>query len=63
MGKSFAELVMKFTFPMYFYYFDFELVEEAHKKVRPVPKLGAMENMQIPMKFKIRNKMTVAGSE
>ena len=54
---------MKFTFPMYFYYFDFELVEEAHKKVRPVPKLGAMENMQIPMKFKIRNKMTVAGSE
>ena len=63
LGKTFAETVLKFVLPMYFYYFDFELVDEAQKKVRPVPQLGSVENVIIPMKFKIRNKVELTGSE
>ena len=55
LGKSFAETVMKLTFPMYFYFFDFELVNEEQKKVRPIAKLGSLEPIKIPIKFRHRN--------
>ena len=28
LGKSFADMILKFSMPLYFYYFNFELVKE-----------------------------------
>ena len=32
LGKTFAEITMKFTIPLYYHFFEFELVDEAQKK-------------------------------
>ena len=57
LGKTFAEVTLRFTIPLYYHFFDFELVEPAHKKERPVVWLGATKAINIPIKFITRNKV------
>lgn len=57
LGKTFAEVTLKFTLPMYFHYFDYELVKEEHKKERPIVKLGSTKAIEIPIKFTTKNKV------
>ena len=57
LGKTFAEVTLKFTLPLYFHYFDFELVNEEQKKVRPIVNLGTTKAIEIPVKFTTKNKV------
>ena len=57
LGKTFAEITLKFTIPLYYHFFDFELVEEEHKKVRPIITLGSSKAVEIPTKLITRNKV------
>lgn len=57
LGKTFAEVTLKFTLPMYFHYFNFELVNEEHKKERPIVWLGSTSAIEIPIKFITKNKV------
>ena len=40
LGKTFAELAVKFTLPLVFYHFDLEFSEEKHKKDIPLYSFG-----------------------
>ena len=40
LGKTFAEITLKLTLPLYYHHFDFEFVKEEHKKVRPHYEIG-----------------------
>ena len=57
LGKTFAELTLKFTIPMYTYFFDFEYVKEEHKKERPLYQFGSPSVQEIPMYFITKNKV------
>ena len=54
MGKSFADMALRTTIPLWFHFFDFELVEDTHKTKRPVVLIGPAEPIKIPMKLKTR---------
>lgn len=45
--------------PMWLHFFDFEFVNEEHKKVRPNVQLGTTEPIEVPMKLITRNKVKV----
>ena len=57
LGKTFAEVTLKFTLPLYYHYFNFELVNEEHKKVRPYVTLGTRKNPEIMTRFTTRNRV------
>ena len=57
LGKTFAEVTLKFTIPLYYHFFDFELMKPEHKKERPVVTIGCSEAVEIPTKFITRNKV------
>jgi len=57
LGKTFAELTLKFTIPLWYHAFDFELVKEEHKKKQPYVHLGATKAGLIPIKLITRNKI------
>ena len=59
LGKTFAEITVRFTLAMYFWFFDFEFVKEEHKKLetgRPRSLLGT-KLPEIPMIMVTRNKV------
>ena len=58
LGKTFAEILVRFTLPLYYTYFDFEFVNEEHKQERPSYILGAKESPVIPVLMKTRVKVT-----
>lgn len=57
LGKTFAEITLKFTIPFWFHFFNFDLVNPEHKKTRPIVVLGSTQNIEIPMKLTTRNKI------
>ena len=57
LGKTFAELTLKFTIPMYTYFFDFEYVNEEHKQKRPLYQFASPSMPEIPIYFKIKNRV------
>jgi len=57
LGKTFAEVTMRLTLPLYYHYFDFELVEEKHKKKRPYISVGGSESPVVPIKFITKRKV------
>ena len=61
LGKTFAEITVRFTLALYFWCFDFEFVKEEHKKLetgRPRYVVGSKLQPEIPMYFITRNKIT-----
>ena len=40
LGKTFAEVTLRLTLPLYYHHFDFEFVKEEHKKDRPHYEIG-----------------------
>ena len=40
LGKTFAETTLKLVLPLYYHHFDFEFVNEEHKKERPHYEIG-----------------------
>ena len=57
LGKTFAETTLKLTLPLFFYHFDFEYVKEEHKAKRPHYEVGGPHTIDIPVKFKTKNKV------
>ena len=57
MGKTFAEITLKFVLPLWYHAFTFEFVKEEHKQTQPFLHLAATKAMQIPMKLTTRNKI------
>ena len=63
LGKTFAEVTLKFTIPLYYHFFDFEFIEAEHKKIRPIVQLGATTSKRVPMKLITRNKVPAAAGK
>ena len=57
LGKTFAEITLKFMLPLWYHAFDFELVKEEHKKTQPYVHLAAVKAELIPIKLITRNKI------
>ena len=60
LGKTFAEIILKFTLPMYSYFFSYEWVNEEDKKERPVYQFGSLEVPEIWMNFTTKNKVVMS---
>lgn len=63
LGKTFAEVALKFSIVLYYHFFDFELVKPEQKKERPVVTLGCTEAVVIPTKLITRNKVPKPSDE
>ena len=59
LGKTFAEIMLKFTIPLYYHFFDIELVKPEHKKDRPKVIFAASKPIEIPMILTTRNKVVL----
>ena len=57
LGKTFAEVTLRFTIPLWFHFFDFDFTVEEHRKERPVVVLGSVKAIEIPLKMTTRNKV------
>ena len=57
LGKTFAEITVRFTLPLYFHYFDFEFELEEHKIKRPTYILGSKKVPEIPILMTTRKKV------
>ena len=57
LGMRLAELALKTQLPLYYHFFDFEFVEQAHMDKRPVVELHCAKVIEIPLKFKTRNEV------
>ena len=57
LGKTFAEVTLKFVLPLYYHYFDFELVKPEHHKERPWVRMGTKASPEITTRFITRNKV------
>lgn len=56
LGKTFAEVLIRFTIPLLYHHFDFKLVNPEHLIKKPVVHIGATQNPVIPVRLNIRNK-------
>ena len=59
LGKTFAEIMLRFTIPLYYHFFDIELVKPEHKKDRPFVTIGASKPIEIPMMMTTRNRVVL----
>ena len=57
LGKTFAEVTLKFTLPLYYHYFNFELVKPEHNKERPWVTVGTKATPEITTRLITRNKV------
>lgn len=57
LGKTFAEVTLRFTLPLYYHFFEFDFTVDEHRTNRPLVILGSTGNIEIPLKFKTRNKV------
>ena len=59
-GKTFAEVAIRYTIPIIFAHFDFEFVnpevQSAHKNTYSI---GGLEDFKMPVKVIIKNKIAV----
>ena len=57
LGKTFAEVTVRFTIPMLYHFFEFEFAEEKfHTEPKSRYTIGGKEELHFPLKFTIRNK-------
>ena len=57
LGKTFAEITLRLTLPLYYHHFDFEFVKEEQKKERPHYEIGGSSQIDIPINFITKNKV------
>ena len=57
LGKTFAEITLKYTLPMYCHFFSYEWVKEEDAIKRPQYSLVAMTPIEIMMRMKTKNKV------
>ena len=57
LGKNFAETTLKIITPLWYHFFDFELVNEEQRKSRPNIRIGSTKHLEVPMKLTTRNKV------
>ena len=57
LGKTFAELTLKYTLPMYTFFFEFEWENKEYYENRPRYQFGGQVPLKFPMRFKIKNKV------
>ena len=63
LGKTFAEITLKFMIPLWYHAFDFELVNEEHKTRQPFVITACTKQELIPIKITTRNKIYAQKSE
>lgn len=56
-GKTFAEVIVRFTMPILYYHMDFEMVDENLKANKPLYGLNCLKDPEF--NFKITNKVKV----
>jgi len=57
LGKTFAEVTVRFTIPMLFHHFDFQFVNHEEQANNKLPySIGGQEEIKIPMNLIIKNK-------
>lgn len=59
LGKTFAEITLKYSLPLYHHFFDFEFVEEKHKEKMLEFNLGGMTQPVVPIKMITKNKVVL----
>ena len=58
LGKTFAEITIRFTFPLIFHHLDFEFVNPVEQMAEKQPYgVGGQEEIKLPMKLIIKNKV------
>ena len=57
MGKTFAEITLKFVLPLWYHAFTFEFVKDEHKAKQPFVHLAAPKAEKIPVRLTTRNKI------
>ena len=57
LGKTFAEITLRLTLPLWYHCFEFEHAEPEHMKKRPRPQVGATKSLEVPMRLTTRNKV------
>ena len=58
LGKTFAEVTLRLTIPLWFHCFNFEYENPEHNQKRPVAVIGATKPDPIRLKMITRNKVT-----
>lgn len=51
LGKTFAEVMIRFTVPILYYHFDFKLLNPDHLLNKPKVNVAATESPVIPVKL------------
>ena len=60
LGKTFAETVVKFTIPLIYHHVDFAFVQpEIQAKSKDIYGAGGAQDLKLPMKLTIRNKVQI----
>jgi len=57
LGKTFAEITLKYTLPMYTHYFNFEWKEKEHYTDRPRYQFGSYQTREMPVYMTKKNKV------
>jgi len=55
LGKTFSETVVRFTVPLLYYHFDFEVVNKEYLKKKPHFMFAGRENPVFDVKFTTKN--------
>lgn len=57
LGKTFAELTLKYTLPMYTHFFSYEWKNKEYYQTRPVYQFGALKTREMEVYMTIKNKV------
>lgn len=54
-GKTFAEVMIRYTVPLLYFHFDFTLVNPVHLVNKPKVNIGASKHQCIPVELRNKN--------
>lgn len=63
LGKTFAEITLKYTLPMYTYFFNFEWRNKDFYQNRPRYQFGGMKTLEMPVTLTTKNKVNYTPKE
>jgi cytochrome P450 len=55
LGKTFAEVMIRFTIPILFHHFDFKLINPDHLTNKPKVNIGVSKTPVLPVLLTIKN--------
>ncbi len=56
LGKTFAEVVIRYTIPILFHHFDFQFVSPEQASFKEPYAVGGQKELSVPVRLTIRNK-------